>query len=82
MVPGSGRIVRQTGPDSAEDVATGLMFPITLTFGPDGGLYVAMPAIGAASGGGTIARVDGMGTPAAMAAPSDCAPVGAATPVT
>jgi hypothetical protein len=82
MMPGSGRIVRQTGSDSAEDVATGLMFPITLSFGPNGGLYVAMPAIGAASGGGTIARIEGTGTPEAMAAPSDCAPVGAATPAT
>jgi hypothetical protein len=81
LMPGSGRIVRQTGPDSAEDVATGLMFPITLGFGPDGGLYVAMPAIGAANGGGTISRIDGVGTPATTAAPSDCAPVGAATPV-
>ena len=80
LMPGSGRVVRQTGEDSAEAVATGLMFPITLEFGPDGGLYVAMPAVGAASGGGTISRIDGVGTPAAVAAPADCAPVGAATP--
>ena len=80
LMPGSGRVVRQTGEDSAEAVATGLMFPITLGFGPDGGLYVAMPAVGAASGGGTISRIDGVGTPAAVAAPADCAPVGAATP--
>jgi 3-deoxy-D-arabino-heptulosonate 7-phosphate (DAHP) synthase len=61
-------------------VATGLMFPIGLDFGADGGLYVAMPAVGADNGGGTISRIEGMGTPAAMAASSDCAPVGAATP--
>ncbi len=81
MVPGTGRIVRQTGPDSAEDVATGLMFPITIDFGPDGGLYVAMPAMGAASGGGAIARITDTGTPAALPSPPDCAPVGAAVPV-
>jgi hypothetical protein len=57
------------------------MFPITLSFGPDGGLYVAIPAMGAASGGGTIARIDSVGTPAAMPATPDCAAVGASTPV-
>src|SRR5215213_2753405 len=66
VVPGSGRIVHQTGPSSSEDVATGLMFPIGLDFGGDGGLYVSMPAFGADNGGGTISRIDGMGTPAAM----------------
>ena len=81
LLPGSGRVVRQTGPDSSEDVATGLTFPITLGFGPDGGLYVATPALGADSGGGTISRIDTMGTPAAMAAQTDCTPTGAATPV-
>jgi hypothetical protein len=78
MVPGSGRIVRQTGPDSAENVATGLMFPITIDFGPDGGLYVAIPGMGAADGGGIIARLEGMGTPAAAAATPECAAAGAA----
>ncbi|MFN8677740.1 MAG: ScyD/ScyE family protein [Thermomicrobiales bacterium] len=80
LVPGSGRIVRQTGPASAEEVASGLMFPITIRFGPDGALYVALPAVGAASGGGVIARVDGMGTPAAMADMPTCTPVGGAAP--
>jgi sugar lactone lactonase YvrE len=80
LVPGSGRIVRQTGPASAEDVATGLMFPITIRFGPDGALYVALPAMGAASGGGVIARIDGMGTPAAMADMPTCTPVGGTIP--
>lgn len=80
LQPGSGRIVRQTGTASAEDVASGLMFPITIRFGPDGALYVAMPAVGAADGGGTIARVDGTGTPAAMADMPACTPVGGAAP--
>ena len=82
MVPGSGRIVRQTGPESAEDVATGLMFPITLNVGPDGELYVALPAMGAASGSGVIARIDSHGTPAGAADEPVCTPVSAATPVT
>jgi hypothetical protein len=79
-VPGSGRIVHQTGPDSSEDVATGLMFPIGLAFGPDGGLYVSMPAVGADSGGGTISRIDLTGTAGATSPSTSCSPVGAATP--
>ncbi len=80
LVPGSGRIVRQTGPASAEDVASGLMFPITIRFGPDGALYVALPAMGAASGGGVIARIDGVGTPAATADTLACTPAGGVVP--
>jgi hypothetical protein len=80
LVPGSGRIVRQAGPDSAEVLASGLMFPITIRFGPDGALYVALPAMGAASGDGVIARIDGTGTPAAMADLPACTPVGGAAP--
>jgi hypothetical protein len=57
-VPGSGKIVRQTGPDSMEEVATGLMFPISISFGTDGALYVSMPAFGADNGEGVIARLD------------------------
>ncbi len=73
MVPGSGRIVRQTGADSAEVIASGLMLPISAAFGPDGALYVSMPAIGADNGEGSIARLDvtgasPMGTPVAQAA--------------
>lgn len=57
---GTGRIVRQTGPDSAEVVATGLDLPIWIEFAPDGALHVAGPTFGAdAEGGrGTILRLD------------------------
>ena len=79
-VPGSGRIVHQTGPDSSEDVATGLMFPIALAFGPDGALYVSMPAFGADSGEGTISRIDLTGSTGEAAPTTACSPVGAATP--
>lgn len=82
MVPGSGRIVRQTGPESGEDVATGLMFPITLNVGPDGELYVALPAMGAAGGSGVITRIDSSGMPAGADDEPVCTPVRAATPVT
>jgi hypothetical protein len=58
LVPGGGRVVRQTGPDSMEGVASGLMLPVSLGFGPDGALYVSMPAIGADNGEGHIVRVD------------------------
>jgi hypothetical protein len=79
-VPGSGRIVHQTGPDRSEDVATGLMFPIGIDFGADGGLYVAMPAVGADTGDGTISRIDLTGSQEGTATTTGCSPVGAATP--
>ena len=56
--PNSGRIVRQTGLDTMEEVATGLMLPVAASFGPDGGLYVSIPAAGADHGEGYIARID------------------------
>jgi hypothetical protein len=82
LMPASGRIVRQTGPDTMEEVASGLMFPVSLSFGPDGGLYVSLPALGANNGEGMIARLDTAGT--AVATPgvveeassaAACAPV-------
>jgi plastocyanin len=76
LQPGSGRLVEQTGPDSLEVVADGLMFPIGLDVGPDGAFYVSMPAIGANDGSGTIVRIGGdeaMATPAVDA--ESCAPI-------
>lgn len=58
VVPGSGKVVRQTGPSTSADVATGLSSPTWLAFGPDGGLYVNGPAIGAFHGEGRILRFD------------------------
>lgn len=77
LVPGSGRIVHQTGPDSSEAVASGLMLPIGLGFGPDGALDVSLPAIGANQGQGVIASLalgGATGTPAAMPTAS-CQPI-------
>jgi len=58
LQPGTGRIVRQSGPDSAEPIASGLTFPLGLAFGPDGALYAGLPAIGANTGEGSILRFD------------------------
>jgi hypothetical protein len=77
LQPGSGKIVRQTGAATNEEVATGLMFPIALSFGADGGLYFSTPAIGAHMGNGMIVRLDtGNGTPIATdgTAPT-CTPI-------
>ncbi len=75
LQPGSGRIVMQTGPDTNEVVAEGLMLPIAMELGPDGAFYVSMPAIGANDGSGVIARIGGdAATPVAEASAS-CAPI-------
>ncbi len=72
--PGAGRVVRQTGPDSHEAVATGLDYPVHLGFGPDGGLYVAGPAIGANDGEGTIMRIDAAAGPVDLAGTTPTGP--------
>ncbi len=58
ILPDTGRLVRQTGPDTLEVVADGLNFPIGMDFGSDGALYLSLPALGAPAGGGMIARLD------------------------
>ena len=80
--PNTGRIVRQSGPDSLEVIAEGLDFPVGLGFGPVGALYVsgpangATPADGANAGAGWLARVEMDGTTAEMPAGSTCAAMG------
>lgn len=66
--PNTGKIVRQTGPDSLEEIATGLDFPVHISFGPDGGLYVSGPAFGANGGEGTIVRIDPAAAPVDLSA--------------
>ena len=58
IVPNTGRLVRQTGPASMEVVVTGMDFPISMGQGPDGFLYVSMPAISTDGELGGIVRVD------------------------
>lgn len=57
MRPGTGRIVKQTGPDSYDVVAYGLEYPIDLKIGPDGAFYVSMPSYGANDQAGLVVRV-------------------------
>ena len=87
LMPGSGQVLRQTGPDTSEVVAEGLMFPIALGIGPDGGMYVSLPALGAQGGEGIVVRLDfGDVSPSAEAPVCDpipetlSAPAGEATP--
>lgn len=79
LQPFTGRIVRQTGPDTMEGVAAGLFFLVAIGFGPDDGLYVAIPAVSSNDGCGSIIRLDtGMGTPSPMAGEAtipECAPL-------
>jgi hypothetical protein len=85
MRPGSGRLVRQTGPDSMEAIVSGLMFPIALDVGPNGALYIALPALGADDGSGQIVQVDTTGgevspVAGAMEDAPQCAPAVEGTP--
>jgi plastocyanin len=76
----TGKIVRQTGPASAEEVVTGLDLPIAMKFGPDGALYTSFPAVYAEGGAGGVARIDLAEAP--IEVPDDilkgstCAPIG------
>ena len=78
--PFTGRVVRQTGPDGLEEVATGMLFPVNLRFSPDGGLNVAVPSVGADNGEGVILRLDpsagsAIQMPAGPPPASTCAPI-------
>jgi hypothetical protein len=57
IYPNTGRIVRQTGPTSLEEVVTGLNYPISMDLGPDGGIYVSLPAIAPEGEKGSIIRI-------------------------
>lgn len=58
FVAATGRVVRQTGPDTSEEVLTQLNFPTATRFGPDGALYVSLPGVGADDGGAIVIRAD------------------------
>ncbi len=84
LPPTSGRIVRQTGPDSLEELVTGLPYPFGMVFGPDGGIYVSTPALGAEPGAGAVLRFEPTALPltfdASTLAGLDTCAAGGATP--
>ncbi len=60
LAPGSGRVVRMTGPDSLEPVLVDVDAPVHLGFDDGGELYVTLPAYapGNVEGTGSFVRVD------------------------
>lgn len=75
IVPGTGRVVRLTDQGTWEEVATGLVFPTGMVFGPDDTLYVSNFGFGFPPGAGQIVTVD------VSAALPAATPAQAATPV-
>ena len=65
----SGRVVRQTGPDSLEPVVTDLPHPTAIAFDADGQLVISGPAFGpdAGVGQGWIVSVDPAQAPVSFA---------------
>ncbi|MDQ3693966.1 MAG: ScyD/ScyE family protein [Chloroflexota bacterium] len=75
--PGTGRVVRQTGPDSLEPVVVDADYPVYLGFGPDDALYLTYPAFGpdAGEGQGALLRLDVSGDrPISLAGLGELAP--------
>jgi sugar lactone lactonase YvrE len=58
VIPGTGRVVRVRPGETLQAVATGLVFPTAMTFGPDGRLYVANFGYGFPPGAGQVVTVD------------------------
>jgi len=69
MPADSGRIVRQTGPDSFEPVVTDLPYPVNIGFDGDGQLLISGPAFApdAGVGQGWIVSVDPSAAPISFA---------------
>ncbi|MEY2412508.1 MAG: hypothetical protein QOD84_1114 [Acidobacteriaceae bacterium] len=44
--PGTGKVVRIDGKNKVTEIATGLVLPTAMTFGPDGNLYVSVVGFG------------------------------------
>jgi hypothetical protein len=55
---GTGRLVRQTGPDTQETVVRSLDRPTAAEIGPDGAIYVALPGSAGGRDDGAILRVE------------------------
>jgi plastocyanin/sugar lactone lactonase YvrE len=67
----AGRVVRQTGPSSLQEVVVGLDLPIAMSTGEDGGMYVALPALNEEGRPGGIIRIDVDATGNGVTAPAD-----------
>jgi len=77
LPPGTGRIVRQTGPDGLEPVVTDILYPVNLRFDPEGTLYLATPAFAAGDGAGqgALLKIDlASGTALSLAGLGELAP--------
>jgi hypothetical protein len=55
--PFTGQVVRLNGDGSWTTVASGLLLPTAMTFGPDGNLYVSTLGFGGGPGAGMIDRI-------------------------
>jgi sugar lactone lactonase YvrE len=55
--PFTGAVVRVNDDGTHTTIASGLMFPTAMTFGPDGALYVSNFGFGAPAGAGQILRI-------------------------
>src|SRR4051812_35796958 len=58
VAPDTGRVVRRTGANTLEEVATHVNYPVSLKVGPDGAVYVGAPALGTVEPEGYILRID------------------------
>lgn len=56
--PDTGKVVRQTGPDTGQHVAVGIDTPTSMAFGPDQGLYVTTPAFAHEAFAGAVIRLN------------------------
>ncbi|MGH2618849.1 MAG: ScyD/ScyE family protein, partial [Thermomicrobiales bacterium] len=68
LTENTGRIVRQLGPDSMEEIAFGLDRPVAMRIGPDGAMYVSVPAFGSNAGSGQVVCIALDAAPAASQA--------------
>jgi hypothetical protein len=80
IIPGTGRVVRLTDDGELDVVATGLVFPTGMAFGPDGTLYVSNFGFGFPPGAGQVVTID-VSAPLPEATPgTDVGPSAMATP--